>query len=134
MSKKSDYKLRNMAFLKQVSAEEGIHKVAKGVLYRILQSGDPAGKCPNLRNIVCVHYTGQLINGKVFDDSRTEACPAAFRLYELIEGWQIALTQMRPGDRWQIYIPSELGYGSRSDGDIPGNSTLIFDIELISIG
>ena len=70
---------------------------------------------------------------RVFDDSRREGIPAAFRLFEVIDGWQIALSQMRPGDRWTIYIPAALAYGSRTDGDIPGNSTLIFDVELLSI-
>ena len=82
---------------------------------------------------VRVHYTGRLINGRVFDDSRRDGIPAAFRLFEVIEGWQIALSQMRPGDRWTIYLPANMAYGSRTDGDIPGNSTLIFDVELLSI-
>ena len=69
----------------------------------------------------------------LFDDSRRDGIPAAFRLFEVIEGWQIALSQMRPGDRWTIYLPANMAYGSRTDGDIPGNSTLIFDVELLSI-
>ena len=113
--------------------QEDVHELPKGVLYEIQKSGNPQGCRPDLRSVVCVHYTGRLINGRVFDDSRRDGIPAAFRLYEVIDGWQIALSQMRPGDRWTIYIPSQLAYGSRTDGDIPGNSTLIFDVELISI-
>lgn len=133
MSKKTDYKLKNEAFLVDKKQQEGVHELPKGVLYEIQKSGNPQGRRPDLRSVVCVHYTGRLINGRVFDDSRRDGIPDAFRLYEVIDGWQIALSQMRPGDRWTIYIPSQLAYGSRTDGDIPGNSTLIFDVELISI-
>lgn len=133
MSKKSDYKARNEAFLSGKQAEEGIHELPKGILYKVEKSGNPQGRRPDLRSVVCVHYTGRLINGRVFDDTRREGIPAAFRLYEVIDGWQIALSQMRPGDRWTLYIPAPMAYGSRTDGDIPGNSTLIFDVELISI-
>lgn len=133
MSKKTDYKLKNEAFLVDKKQQEGVYELPKGVLYEIQKSGNPQGRRPDLRSVVCVHYTGRLINGRVFDDSRRDGIPAVFRLYEVIDGWQIALSQMRPGDRWTIYIPSQLAYGSRTDGDIPGNSTLIFDVELISI-
>ena len=133
MSKKSEYKARNVKFMADMAQEEGICKLPKGVLYKVLESGDPNGKTPMLRSVVSVHYTGKLINGRTFDDTRRDQCPAAFRLYEVIEGWQIALSQMHPGDRWMIYIPAERGYGSQSDPDIPGNSTLIFDVQLLSI-
>lgn len=133
MSKKSEYKQKNEAFLAAKRQEEGVKELAKGVLYEVQKSGNPQGRRPDLRSVVCVHYTGRLINGRVFDDSRCEGIPAAFRLFEVIDGWQIALSQMRPGDRWTIYIPAALAYGSRTDGDIPGNSTLIFDVELLSI-
>ena len=118
MSKKSEYKVRNEAFLAEKRTEEGIMELPKGILYKVEKSGNPQGRRPDLRSVVCVHYTGR---------------PAAFRLYEVIDGWQIALSQMRPGDRWTLYIPAAMAYGSRTDGDIPGNSTLIFDVELISI-
>lgn len=70
----------------------------------------------------------------MFDDSSRQACPPAFRVRELIAGWQIALCRMHEGDCWKIYVPANLGYGSRTSGPIPGNSTLIFDIELLRIG
>lgn len=133
MNKKSEYKARNAQFMTDMAQEEGICKLPKGILYQVLESGNPEGKTPNLRSVVSVHYTGKLINGRVFDDTRRSQCPAAFRLYEVIEGWQIALSHMHPGDRWIIYIPAAMGYGSQSDPDIPGNSTLIFDVQLLSI-
>lgn len=88
---------------------------------------------PTLRSIVTVHYKGSLINGKEFDNSYSRNCPEAFRLCDVIEGWQLALRQMHIGDRWIIYIPYTLGYGSRASGPIPAFSTLIFEVELLSI-
>ena len=78
------------------------------------------------------HYTGWTISGKKFDSSRG-GTPIAFRLNELIEGWIVAMQQMCIGDKWEIYIPAEMGYGKFSQPDIPGGSTLIFEIELFGI-
>lgn len=132
MSKKEDYKIKNQKFLTDLRQEEGVMELPKGILVRILQKGEGDRK-PNVNNVVTVHYTGSLINGRVFDDSRTRNYPEAFRLRDVITGWQIALSNMCVGDRWEIYIPSELGYGSRTSGPIPGNSTLVFDVELLGI-
>ena len=74
-----------------------------------------------------------LIDGKVFDDNTQQGYPDAFRLADLITGWQIALTQMCPGDKWRIYVPSEVGYGATYVAGIPKHSTLIFEIELVGI-
>ncbi len=133
MSKKSEYKVRNQAYLAEKAKEPQIMRLEKGVLAEVLASGPEEGRSPQARSVVCVHYTGRLINGRTFDDSRVLDCPAAFRLNEVIEGWQIALRHMHPGDRWEITIPAELGYGSRGDSEIPGNSTLVFDVELLSV-
>ena len=81
-----------------------------------------------------MHYRGTLTNGREFDNSYDRGYPEAFRLNEVIEGWQIALSKMHAGDKWEIYIPAEMGYGKRSAGPIPGGSTLIFEVELLSIG
>ena len=77
MSKKTDYKLKNEAFLVDKKQQEGVHELPKGVLYEIQKSGNPQGRRPDLRSVVCVHYTGRLINGRVFDDSRRDGIPAA---------------------------------------------------------
>lgn len=132
MSKKSEYKLKNEAFLEDLKGKEGILELPCGILYRVLQQGE-GSRQPNMGSIVTVHYKGSLINGRVFDDSRERGCPEAFRLRELVTGWQIALQRMRPGDRWEIYLPAEVGYGAKTSGPIPGNSTLIFDIELLGV-
>ena len=77
-------------------------------------------------SVVSIHYKGTLINGREFDNSWKRGCPEAFRLNQVIEGWQLALQEMRVGDRWIIYIPYSLGYGNRASGPIPAFSTLIF--------
>ena len=73
------------------------------------------------------------LNGREFDNSWKRKCPEAFRLNEVIEGWQIALLRMHPGSRWIVYIPYTMGYGTRTSGPIPAYSTLIFEVELLNI-
>lgn len=131
MGKKENYKLQNEAFLAAKAAEPGVQTLPKGVLYEVMKSGD--GKMPTIRSIVSVYYKGMLINGKVFDDNTHQGYPDAMRLKELITGWQIVLPRMKVGDQWRIYLPADTAYGSRSVGNIPGNSTLIFEIELRNV-
>ena len=132
MSKKEIYKQKNIQFLKDLSVEEGIQSLPCGIYYKVLQTGE--GKVsPTVRSIVSVHYRGTLIDGKEFDNSYKRNCPEAFRLCDVIDGWQIALQQMDVGDKWIIFIPSEMGYGSKASGPIPGFSTLVFEVELLSI-
>lgn len=131
MAQKTDYKQQNELFLQEIARKPEVKPLNHGILYEILKSGN--GTSPKIQNIVCVYYRGYLISGKEFDNNMTQGYPDAFRLSELIEGWQIALTQMRVGDKWRIYLPAQLGYGSRGTDGIPKNSTLIFEIELVSI-
>jgi len=132
MSKKEIYKQKNIQFLKELSVEEGIQSLPCGIYYKVLQTGE--GKVsPTVRSIVSVHYRGTLIDGKEFDNSYKRNCPEAFRLCDVIDGWQIALQQMDVGDKWIIFIPSEMGYGSKASGPIPGFSTLVLEVELLSI-
>lgn len=128
---KQDYIIKNREWLAAKSQEAGVNPLDKGIFYKVIKSGKP-GPSPNRNSVVTVHYTGTTINGKKFDTSRGGAA-IAMRLRELIQGWVIALQQMRVGDRWEIYLPAEMGYGKFSQPGIPGGSTLIFDIELIAI-
>ena len=133
MSKKEIYKNKNIEFLKELSTQEGINSLPCGIYYKVLETGE--GKVsPTVRSIVSVHYRGTLTDGKEFDNSYKRNCPEAFRLCDVIDGWQIALQQMHVGDKWIIYIPSEMGYGSKASGPIPAYSTLIFEVELVGIG
>ena len=131
--KKEEYKLKNEQFLQNLRTEEGVKELAAGVLYRILESGQGSSATPRPNSIVSVHYKGTLINGREFDNSWKRNCPEAFRLNEVIDGWQIALQQMRVGDHWMVYIPYTVGYGTRTSGPIPAFSTLIFEVKLLGI-
>ena len=133
MSKKEIYKQKNIEFLKDLSAEEGIMSLPRGIYYKVLEQGN-GSTSPTIRSIVSVHYRGTLIDGKEFDNSYKRNYPEAFRLCDVIDGWQIALQQMHVGDKWIIYIPYELGYGSKACAGIPAFSTLIFEVELLGIG
>ncbi len=129
---KQEYIQKNREWLQDVAKQEGVKALDKGIFYRVIKSGNGKGATPNRGSVVTVHYTGKTINGKSFDSSRGGVA-TAFRLRELIAGWIIALQQMHVGDRWEIYIPAEQGYGKLSQPGIPGGSTLIFDIELLGI-
>lgn len=129
---KNEYDRSNKEWLAGKAKEEGVTRLAKGVCYKVLQSGSEGGKQPTPSSVVSCHYLGRTIDGKCFDTS-LGGYPLAIRLRDLIEGWVIALQQMRVGDKWEIYIPSELGYGSFSQPGIPANSTLIFEIELLGV-
>lgn len=131
--KTNEYKQRNEAFMQALrDGEEELFEISQGVLVKILKQGE-GDRCPRGGNVVTVHYKGSLINGKVFDSSYERGYPEAFRLSDLIVGWQIALTQMHIGDHWIVYIPYQLGYGTRDSGPIPAYSTLIFEMELVAI-
>ena len=132
MGKKEDYKEKNLQYLQVLSTQEGIHPLPCGIYYKVLQAGE-GSVTPTVRSIVAVHYKGSLINGKEFDNSYTRNCPEAFRLCDVIEGWQLALQRMHVGDKWTIYIPYAMGYGNRASGPIPAFSTLIFEVELLGI-
>ena len=103
-----------------------------GVMYRVLEEGHGTKK-PTPRSIVYAHYTGKLIDGTVFDTTEGDQLPALFMVGDLIMGWQIALTRMHEGDKWEVIIPAKWAYGSAKMDDIPAWSTLIFDLELVKI-
>lgn len=126
------YKLDNEAFLAMKAAEEGVVELSSGVLCRKLEEGRGT-RCPKPSSIVYVHYTGRLIDGAEFDSTRGDSLPALFVVRDLIMGWQIALTRMHEGDRWEVYIPAKWAYGAVKMDDIPAHSTLVFDMELVKI-
>ena len=131
MDKKA-YAQANKDWLAAKSKEDGVKPLPKGIFYKVLADGNPQSATPSVRSIITAHYPGRTIDGKVFDSS-LGGVPLACRLCDLIEGWIIAMQQMHIGDKWEIYIPAEMGYGKFSQPGIPGGSTLIFEIELIGI-
>ena len=124
---KQKYNRENKEWLEMKAKEEGVMALPKGIYYKVISEGKNDGKHPTARSVITVHYTGWTINGRKFDSSRG-GTPVAFRLNELIEGWIVAAQQMCVGDKWEIYLPSEMGYGRFSQPGIPGGSTLIFPL------
>lgn len=112
--------------------EERVKPLPKGIYYKVISEGKNDDKHPTPRSIVTAHYTEWTINGKKFYSS-WGGTPIAFHLNELIEGWIVAIQQMYIGDKCEMYIPAEMGYGKFSQPGIPGGSTLIFEIELFGI-
>ena len=120
----------SMAFLEENKKKEGVKTLPSGLQYKVLAEG--SGKTPKAADNVTVNYKGTLINGAEFDNSYKRGQPANFKANGLIKGWTEALPLMKEGSKWQLFIPPELGYGERGAGPVPPNSTLIFEVELIS--
>ena len=123
------------AFMATNAKAEGVQTLPSGVQYKIVRSGPATGLKPGPQDEVKVHYEGKLVSGKVFDSSYERGQPAAMPLPALIPAWKEALQLMRPGDEWVLFVPPEMGYGEEGagGGEIPGNSVLIFRIELIDV-
>lgn len=125
---------KGKAFLEENAQKEGVKTLLSGVQYRVLETGDPEGKKPGKSDTVVVHYEGRRIDGQVFDSSFKRGQPASFKVAGVVKGFSDALQNMRPGDKWEVYIPSKLGYGARKVGQyIRPHETLIFKLELIEI-
>lgn len=119
-------------FLEENKTKEGVITLASGLQYKILKEGN--GAKPKATDTVKCHYEGRLINGHVFDSSIRRNQPAEFPVNGVIAGWVEALQLMPVGSKWQLYIPSELAYGTHGAGaSIGPNETLIFDVELLDI-
>ncbi len=119
-------------FLKENSTKEDVITLPSGLQYKILIAGN--GPKPKATDKVTTHYHGTLINGTVFDSSVERGQPATFPVNGVIAGWVEALQLMSTGSKWQLYVPSDLAYGPRGASEQIGpNTTLIFDVELISI-
>ena len=119
-------------FLEENKNKEGVKTTDSGLQYKVLKEG--TGKVPKISDKVSVHYRGRLIDGKEFDSSHKRNKPSEFPVNRVIKGWTEALTMMKVGGKWEVYIPSELAYGKvGSPPNIPPNAVLIFDVELLEI-
>ncbi|HIB44680.1 MAG TPA: FKBP-type peptidyl-prolyl cis-trans isomerase [Candidatus Lambdaproteobacteria bacterium] len=115
------------------SASADTITTASGLQYRVLTEGSGT-ESPGPTNVVTVHYSGKLTNGVEFDSSYQRNQPASFPVNGVIRGWTEALQLMHVGDKWELTIPPDLGYGSRGAGNaIPPDATLIFEVELLEI-
>jgi FKBP-type peptidyl-prolyl cis-trans isomerase FklB len=119
------------AFLEANRKKEGVKTSSSGLQYKVLADGN--GKTPKAADEVTVHYRGALIDGTEFDSSYKRGKPLTLKVNGVIRGWTEALQMMKEGSRWQLFIPPDLAYGERAMGRIPPNSTLIFEVELISV-
>ncbi|HJV18436.1 MAG TPA: FKBP-type peptidyl-prolyl cis-trans isomerase [Sediminibacterium sp.] len=118
-------------FLAVNKTKPGVTELPSGLQYEILTVG--VGEKPSAHNEVTCHYHGTLIDGTVFDSSVQRGRPASFPLNMVIKGWTEGLQLMPTGSKWRFFIPPHLGYGERQvSAQIGPNSTLIFDVELIS--
>ncbi|WP_417617145.1 FKBP-type peptidyl-prolyl cis-trans isomerase [Oceanisphaera sp.] len=118
-------------FLEENAKKEGVIVTDSGLQYEVLTEGE--GAKPNAEDVVTVHYTGTLVDGTTFDSSVERGEPASFPLNQVIPGWTEGVQLMPVGAKYKLVIPAELGYGEAGAGSIPGNSVLIFDVELLDI-
>lgn len=123
---------RGAAFLSMKAREDGVVKTATGLLYREIRAGD--GDSPTVNQVVTVHYRGTLIDGTRFDGTYERDQPATFAVAGVIPGWSEALQLMKPGAKWELFIPAELAYGPNGDPPvIPPGAALVFEIELLEV-
>ena len=121
------------AFLATNAKAPGVVTLPSGLQYKVVTSGPKDGPSPKVGDIVKVHYEGKLLDGTVFDSSFARGKPAIMPADGLIQGWLEALPKMKVGDEWTLYIPPELGYGSRDMGEIPPDSVLVFRLQLLGM-
>lgn len=120
------------AFLADNAKKPGVKTTASGLQYKVITEGN--GDSPKATDMVKTNYKGTLIDGTEFDSSYKRGQPATFPVNGVIKGWTEALQMMKPGAKWQLWVPSDLGYGPRGAGDMIGpNATLSFEVELLEI-
>ena len=120
-------------FLARNGHEKGVTTTSSGLQFKILAQGDRKAPAPGPTDEVAVNYRGTLLDGTEFDSSYARGTPANFLVNGVIPGWQEALVLMKPGAKWQLFVPAELAYGSIPRPGIPGGSLLIFEVELLSV-
>ncbi|HMG81687.1 MAG TPA: FKBP-type peptidyl-prolyl cis-trans isomerase [Ferruginibacter sp.] len=127
-------KAKNQAFLDANGKRAGVITLPDGLQYEVVKKSDSSNVSPTIQDTVVANYAGSLIDGTEFDNSYKRGQPLTIPVGGVIKGWTEILQLMHVGDRFKVYIPSELGYGDRgAGGQIPGGSTLIFDMELLAI-
>ncbi len=119
-------------FLAKNANEPGVVQTESGLQYKVIESGE--GRTPVMQDTVAAHYAGRLLDGTEFDNSYKRGEPLTIPVGGVIKGWTEALLMMKEGDKWELYIPPELGYGEAGAGGvIPGNAALIFEVELVEV-
>lgn len=127
-------KKQSEQFLNENKGKKGVETLTSGLQYKVLSSGPASGMHPTPLDFVKIHYRGSFIDGRVFDSSYQRGQPHVFPLNRVIAGWTEILQMMKPGDKWEVYIPPYLAYGQMGFGqEIGPNMALVFEIELIAI-
>jgi FKBP-type peptidyl-prolyl cis-trans isomerase FklB len=125
-------KAEEEAFFAENKTKAGVITLESGIQYKVFESGN--GKSPKISSTVETHYRGRLLDGTEFDSSFKRGQPASFAVTGVIKGWTEILQLMKEGDKWEVYIPSELAYGERGSAPVIGpNAALIFEMELIKV-
>jgi FKBP-type peptidyl-prolyl cis-trans isomerase len=124
--------IRGEVFLKQNAKVEGVKTLPSGLQIKVLKQGN--GRQPKSTETVVVHYRGRLVSGTEFDSSYKRGEPATFKLNQVIKGWTEGIQLLKEGGRAELYIPSDLAYGSKGSGSSIGpDEALIFEVELLSV-
>lgn len=121
---------KSKRFLDSVEKLDGVQKDPSGLLYRITEQG--SGAQPNDSSYVSINYKASFINGEIFDQNQ-EGTPAILSLNQVIKGWVIGIPMLREGGKGTLYIPAELAYGEYGRDIVPGNATLVFEVELLKV-
>ena len=120
-------------FLANNGKEKSVKTTADGLQYKVLVAGDAKAPAIGPNDEVTVNYRGKLLDGSEFDSSYARGAPATFKVNGVIKGWQEALVLMKPGAKWQLFVPPELGYDNNPRPGIPGGSLLNFEVDLVSV-
>jgi FKBP-type peptidyl-prolyl cis-trans isomerase len=129
-----DQKVINQAFLKKNQTKPNIITLKSGVQYEVLKEGNGKQVSSNPSESITMHYHGTLTNGKIFDSSVDKGTSITFKLTGVMKGWQEVIPLMEEGEKIRAYIPPYLGYGNQQRGEVPRNSILIYELELIKVG
>ena len=122
---------KNRVYLSENKKKKGVKALPSGLQYKVIRQGK--GKTPKSSDTVTVNYKGMLVDGTEFDSSYKRGQPATFPVNGVIKGWTEALQLMKEGSKWELVIPADLAYGDQGRPGIPPGSTLIFEVELISV-
>jgi len=120
-------------FLERNAKQPGVMSMPSGLQYRVLNKGDSNAKSPAPTDQVTVRYKASLADGTEFDRSDTHDRPAMFRVNSVFKGWQEAFLAMKPGAKWQLFVPPELGYGANSPPGVPPGALLVYELELLQV-
>jgi FKBP-type peptidyl-prolyl cis-trans isomerase len=120
-------------FLAKNGTEKGVKTTADGLEYKVLAAGNTKAAAVQPTDEVTVQYRGKLLDGSEFDSSYSRPTPTTFKVNGVIKGWQEALVLMKPGAKWELFVPPELAYDASPRPGIPAGSLLIFEVELVSV-